>query len=365
MYLKTLSLVNFKNLAHEELAFLPRVNVFLGNNGQGKTNILDAIHYLSFCKSYFNNTDTQNIRHGEPFFMIQGVFQQESYESEIHCAVKRGQKKVFKRNKKEYERLAEHIGLYPLVVISPADIDLINEGSETRRRFIDTIISQFDKQYLEYLIHYNKILVQRNALLKKTSTGTVSYDLIEVLNAQLVSFGERIFERRKNFIEEFNPYFEDFFSRMAGTNEKVKLSYNSDLFRDNFENLLQKNYERDRRLEYTSVGIHKDDLIYHLNDYPIKKFGSQGQQKTFLIALKLAQHFFIGKMKGFPPILLLDDIFDKLDNNRVNLLVELVTHENFGQVFITDTDPQKIPRIFEEKNIPYKKFTVENGTVNT
>lgn len=362
MHLKTLSLVNFKNFAAEEFDFSPAVNVLLGNNGQGKTNVLDAIYYLSLCKSCFNSIDSQNITHGENFFVLQGMFEHDTAATEIYCGQKRGQKKAFRRNKKEYEKLADHIGMFPLVMVSPADNDLVNEGSSTRRKFIDAIISQFDKQYLEYLIAYNKVLDQRNALFRGGKGKNVNLELVEIYNHQLSPLGQRIYERRKKFIEEFTPWFNTFFQNISGqASETVELKYLSKLHNSSMEDLLLQSFDQDRVLEYTTTGIHKDDLEFTLNGYPVKKYGSQGQQKSYVIALKLAQHAFIKHIKGFAPLLLLDDIFDKLDNNRVNYLLQLVTQENFGQVFITDTDVEKVPGILTTNGVGANVMRIVNG----
>lgn len=355
-------MLNFKNIESENLEFIPGVNVLLGNNGQGKTNILDAIHYLSLSKSCFNTADTQNIRHGNDFFVIQGTFEHDTAESEIYCAQKKGQKKAFKKNKKDYEKLADHIGLFPLVIISPADNDLVNEGSSTRRKFIDTIISQYDKQYLEYLMAYNKVLEQRNSFLRNAKGKLLNTDLLDVYNHQLAPLGENIFEKRKLFIQEFTPWFNKYFNKVSiQGNEKVDLIYKSKLHETRLQDLLNMAFDHDRLLEFTTVGIHKDDLDFVMNGFPVKKFGSQGQQKSFVIALKLAQHDFVKRIKGFSPLLLLDDIFDKLDTLRVNALLKLVTDNAFGQVFITDTDINKIPDLLQKMNIDAAVFKIADG----
>jgi DNA replication and repair protein RecF len=362
MHLKHLSVVNFKNLQDEQFDFVPGVNLLLGNNGQGKTNVLDAIHYLSLCKSCFNPLDSQNITHDEGFFVIQGIFDHDTSETEIYCGQKRGQKKAFKKNKKDYEKLADHIGMFPLVIVSPADSDLVNEGSGTRRKFIDSIISQFDKQYLEYLISYTKVIEQRNSMFRNAKGKNINMDLVEVYNQQLAPLGQKIYEKRKKFIADFTPWFNQFFAGICNVqNEKVELHYHSKLHEHTLETLLQMSFDQDRYLEYTTCGIHKDDLELKLNGFPVKKYGSQGQQKSFVIALKLAQHAFIKHVKGFSPLLLLDDIFDKLDNNRVNYLLQLVTSTDFGQVFITDTDTQKTPQLLVANNIEANVMKIVNG----
>lgn len=362
MHLKQLSIVNFKNLAGEDFDFHPALNVLLGNNGQGKTNVLDAIHYLSMSKSCFNSVDSQNITHGESFFMVQGHFEHADAITEIYCGIKKGQKKILRKNKKDYEKLADHIGLFPLVMISPADSDLINEGSSTRRRFMDSVISQFDKQYLEYMIAYNKVLEQRNSLLRMTKGKPLNVELLEVYNHQLAPLGEKIYEKRKEFLKGFVPLFNSYFKKISSAgNEEAEITYQTKLHDERLVNLLEKNFDADRVLEYTTCGIHKDDLEFKLNGYPVKKYGSQGQQKSFVIALKIAQHAFIKSVKDFSPLLLLDDIFDKLDNNRVNFLLQMVTQTNFGQVFITDTDSEKIPRILGERNIDAVILKIVSG----
>lgn len=363
MFLKSLSIVNFKNYTGADIQLSTRINCFVGSNGEGKTNLLDAVHYLSFCKSYFNPIDSQNILHDAPFFVIQGVFELEGSNDEIYCGLKRNQKKQFKRNKKEYERLADHIGLIPLVMISPSDSDLINEGSESRRRFIDSVISQFDKDYLNNLIDYNKALAQRNALLKSfRNKKTIDHESIEIWDAKLVEFGAKIHHSRKEFIVSFAPLFQNYFEKISGGKEIVSLSYSSQLSEGDFAKMLVEKFERDRILEYTTTGIHKDDLEFLISGFPIKKYGSQGQQKSYLIALKLAQFEFIKKIKNIVPILLLDDVYDKLDDIRIKALVEIVSSKDFGQIFITDTSEQRMKKLFDE-NEDVRIFKIKAGVV--
>ncbi len=364
MFLKKLSVLNFKNYPEAELSFSKQINCLTGNNGEGKTNILDAIHYLSFCKSFFNPIDSQNILHEAPFLMIQGLFELRGEEDEIFCGLKRNQKKQFKRNKKEYSRLADHIGLYPLVMISPADSELITEGSESRRRFIDSVIAQFDRDYLENLIRYNKVLSHRNALLKQFGDSRqFDADSLEIWNLQLIEHGKKVHHGRQTFINAFVSIFQSYYELISGGKEKVNILYNSHLNEDSFAEVLEKALNRDRAIEYTSVGIHKDDLEFTINSYPIKKFASQGQQKSFLIALKLAQFDFIKKIKNITPILLLDDIYDKLDDLRVKQLMELVSSDKFGQLFVTDTHPTRLAELFQSGEIDFKVFRIANGTV--
>lgn len=362
MYLKKLSLINFKNYAEADLAFSKHINCFSGNNGEGKTNVLDAIHYLSFCKSFFNAIDSQNIQHEAPFFVIQGLFEINENEEEVYCGQKRNQKKQFKRNKKEYSRLADHIGLIPLVMVSPADSELITEGSESRRKFIDSVIAQYNRDYLDSLIKYNKVLSHRNALLKQFGdSGNFDVESLEIWNIQLIEYGQKVFEIRNNFINEFMPIFQKYYDLISSGKEKVDINYVSHLNNGSFTEVLEKALNKDRILEYTTVGIHKDDLDFTINHYPIKKYASQGQQKSFLIALKLAQFDFIKNIKQTTPILLLDDIYDKLDDSRVQQLMELVSNKNFGQLFITDTHPTRLAELFNKTNADYKLFKIENG----
>ena len=365
MYLKKLSVLNFKNYAETELEFSNHINCITGNNGQGKTNVLDAIYYLSFCKSFFNPNDSQNILHEAPFFLIQGSYHLQEKDEEIYCGLKRNQKKLFKRNKKEYSRLADHIGLVPLVMISPADSELITEGSESRRRFIDSVIVQFDREYLESLMSYNKVLSQRNALLKQFGNSrSFEMNALEIWDIKLIEYGEKIYETRKKFINSFVSIFQKYYTLISGGCEQVGIKYLSPLNEHSFEDLLKKTLPRDRNFEYTTQGSHKDDLEFTINEYPLKKYGSQGQQKSFLIALKLAQFDFMKNIKQITPILLLDDIYDKLDDLRVKQLMELVRSDNFGQLFITDTHLTRLPDLFKTAGVDFKVFMISNGNAS-
>lgn len=364
MHLQHLELINFKNCSSISISLNAKVNCFLGDNGEGKTNVLDAIHYLSFCKSYFNSIDSQNIMHNEPFFVIQGKFQKEDQETEIYCGQKRGEKKSFKKNKKEYSRLSDHIGLFPLVMISPADSDLINEGSDTRRKFLDTIISQYDKLYLDRLIQYNKALVQRNFLLKRFfETRTFNQDQLEVWDMQLIEPGEYIYNARKKFIDSLTPLFNEYYAFISESKETVSIQFISDQKEKSFQENLNEALNADKASRHTTVGIHKDDMEFQINGFPVKKFGSQGQQKSFLIALKLAQYYFMQKVTGVSPILLLDDIFDKLDDRRVTKLMEKVTAKDFGQIFVSDTNLYKLPTLLNDLNVDFSQFHIKNGGV--
>ncbi len=364
MYLQKLSLVNFKNYTGTELSFSPKVNCFTGNNGEGKTNLLDAIYYLAFCKSFFNPVDSQNIKHEASFFVIQGWFDVNGTEEELYCAQKKNQKKQFKKNKVEYTRLAEHIGFLPLVMISPADSDLIDGGSESRRKFIDSVISQYDGKYLADLISYNRVVSQRNVLLKQFSrSGNFDSVAIELWDAQLVAYGMRLHETRKEFIKEFIPIFQHYYELITKGKEIVGLDYDSQLSNTNYRTLLQDAVRKDLRMEHTTVGIHRDDLDFTIKGFPVKKFASQGQQKSFLVALKFAQYDFIKKIKAMKPVLLLDDIYDKLDDERVTALMHLVSHGDFGQLFITDTHQDRLAKIFKDTGVDYKLFSVKSDLV--
>jgi len=364
MHLKKLTVLNFKNYSEAEIDPSPGVNAFVGGNGEGKTNLLDAIHYLSIGKSYFNAIDGQNIKQEEEFFVIQGIFDKDGMTENIFCSFKRGQRKIFKRNNKEYDRLADHVGLLPAVMISPVDVNLIIGGSEERRKFPDSIISQFDRNYLDALIGYSRILLQRNAFLKTQFQKQQSdEDSMQIWDEQLVTLGEKIHLCRVQFIEELIPVFTHFYNYLTGGKETVDIRYSSHLNKGNFKELLEESRERDRYMQFTTVGPHKDDLNFFINGLPVKRYASQGQQKSFLIALKLAQFDFISKKKGLKPILLLDDIFDKLDDFRVSKLMEMVSKENFGQIFITDTHPERIQRIFEGIGISIRSFPIREGRV--
>jgi len=359
MILKTLSLLNYKNFDSQTFQFDSKINCFVGPNGVGKTNVLDAIYHLSFGKSYFNPVSSQNIKHNADFFVIDGLYNKDERDEKIIVALKKGQKKTLKRNGKLYNRFSDHIGFLPLVIISPADRDLITEGSDTRRKFIDGVISQGDKVYLNDLIKYNKVISQRNALLKYFAlNATFNADTLEIYNHQLTELGSKIFEKRDAFLKEFIPIFKERYKVISNNNEEVNLIYKSDLFKDSLNNLLVKTLKKDRALQFTSVGVHKDDLSFEIEQYSIKKFGSQGQQKSFLIALKLAQFDFIKSHSGVNPILLLDDIFDKLDEQRVVQIITLVENENFGQLFITDTHPERTEQIIKNAHQTYQIFNL-------
>lgn len=357
MILKQISLVNYKNFESISFDFNDKINCFVGNNGVGKTNVLDAIYHLSYGKSYFNPVASQNINHNAEFFVVDGEYSKQDRNEKIIISLKKGQKKIIKRNGKAYERFSDHVGFLPLVIISPADNDLISEGSETRRKFLDSIISQSNKNYLNTLIKYNKTLQQRNSLLKYfISNNTFNKDTLAIYDDQLTDFGELIFKTRKEFISIFTPIFLNKYKALSNNNEEVTLKYKSQLEQKSFKDLLKESLQKDKMLQYTSTGTHKDDIVFGISEYPIKKFGSQGQQKSFLIALKLAQFQFLKEKANIKPLLLLDDIFDKLDESRVSQLIALVNKDEFGQIFISDTHGERTENIVKQTNKSYQLF---------
>ena len=364
LILHKLSLVSFKNYAHANVIFSERFNCIVGNNGEGKTNLLDAIHYLSFTKSYFNPIDSQNIFYDAPLFVIQGDFKIGENDSEVFCAQKKGERKQIKLNKKEVTRFADHIGMFPVVMTSPSDIELILEGSEMRRKFADSIISQYDREYLETIISYTKVLLQRNAQLKQFSKNkSFDAEALKIWDEQLISFGNKIYKKRKEFSAELEPIFQKYYELISGGKEKVAITYQSQLSKGDFEAMLNEAQDKDRVMEYSTVGIHKDDWEFKMDNYPAKKFASQGQQKSYLLSVKLAQFEFVKQHKQIIPILMLDDIHDKLDEHRVKRLIELVSTKNFGQVFITDTSKEQIQKLFNGINADVKIFKVKDGSI--
>lgn len=360
MYLKNISIVNYKNIHQAELDLSPKINCFIGNNGVGKTNLLDAVYFLAFCKSHSCSIDAQAINHDADFFVLQGNFVDENTENEIYCGLKRKCRKILKKNKKAYDKVADHIGLVPLVMVTPRDSNLINGGSDERRKFIDGVISQYDSVYLASLLNYNKALQQRNSLIKMECKDQSLFDIWE---EQLAEYGQYIYEKRKNFIEEFTPIFQYFYKYISQEKETVSFGYTSHL--DNgadLKSLLASHRDRDTLIGYTTKGTHRDDLEMLLNGYPIRTIGSQGQNKTYLISLKLAQFDFLSKLRGKLPLLLFDDIFDKLDAERVQQIITLMKEDNrFEQIFISDTNREHISDILKQTKSEYKIYTVENG----
>ena len=357
MKLLSLSLTNYKNISAANYNFDARINCFIGKNGVGKSNVLDAIYHLCFGKGYFNPSAVQNIQFDKDFFLLEGVFEKEEREERIVCSLKRGNKKTIKRNGKVYDRISAHIGFLPLVIISPADRDLIVEGSATRRKFIDGVMGQTDKAYLQDLLAYNKVIVQRNALLKYfVANNTFDPATMDIYDQQLIQLGSSIHQKRVAFLATFIPIVKSHYKSISESEEEISITYESDLHDQDFSQLLANNLNKDRSAQFTTAGPHKEDLNFLIHGQPIKKFGSQGQQKSFLIALKLAQFDFIKAQAGVPPIVLLDDVFDKLDQDRVALIMQLVERDHFGQIFLSDTHQDRTLAALETTQLSYSLF---------
>ena len=359
MILEKLTILNYKNIGEVTLDFSPKVNCFIGHNGVGKTNVLDAIHYLSFCRSSISNTDSQVIRHGEVFFMLEGRYATDEGEPEIvYCGMKRGTKKHFKRNGKEYRRLSEHIGLIPIVMVAPADNMIIDGQSEERRRLMDMVISQFDHAYIDHLSRYTKALQQRNSLLRQDEEPDAS--LLDVLEEQMGYEGECVFAAREAFVNELIPVFQRYYEAISGGREEVGISYESHCRRGPLCEVIRRDRFKDRAVGYSLHGVHRDDLLFTLGSHQMKREGSQGQNKTFAVALKLAQFDFLKRTASrTTPLLLLDDIFDKLDSDRVERIVEIVSASGFGQIFVTDTNRDHLDKILARSGGDYKIFEVK------
>ena len=364
MQLDKLSIINYKNIQAATLDLSPKLNCFIGHNGEGKTNLLDAVYYLSFCKSAFNPKDSEVMRHEADYFVLEGDYSTDAGEHEqVYCGMKRGTKKHFKRNKKEYRRLSQHIGLVPLIFVSPADATLIEGGSEERRKLMDVVISQYDTPDIESLSRYHKALQQRNSLLKQEEEPDST--LLELLEMQMAEHGEVVYRKRAAFVEELMPVFQRIYQTICSDREQVSLEYVSHCQRGNLLDIIQRDRAKDRIMGYSLHGTHKDDLVMKLGGYPMKREGSQGQNKTYVLALKLAQFDFLRRTAGNnTPLLLLDDIFDKLDSSRVEQIVRLVSGDDFGQIFITDTNRDHLDKILQGSGFSYKLFSVEGGEIN-
>ncbi len=370
MFLNKITILNYKNIAEAHLQLSPKINCLIGNNGEGKTNFLDALYFLSFCKSANNPIDSQLIRHSQDYFFLEAEYINSNDNTElVSCGLKRGVKKTLKRNKKAYKRLSEHIGLIPLIMISPNDISLIEGGSEERRRLMDVVISQYDNTYIDTLTRYNKALTQRNAMLKAEEEPDLT--LMELMEQEMGRLGEAIYSKRKEFIEQLTPIFQHIYKEISASGERVAIEYKSHCQRGPLLDVISRDRAKDRIMGYSLHGIHRDDLDFMLDDYMMKREGSQGQNKTFVTALKLAQFDFLRNIvnsgrsnsKLETPLLLLDDIFDKLDANRVEQIVRLVSSDNYGQIFITDTNREYLDKILEAGSDDYKLFFVENGEI--
>jgi len=357
MHLLSLQLYNFKNFPEKSFDFDKKINCFVGDNGVGKTNVLDAIYFLAFGKSFFNSNIRQIIKFGEEAFSVKGQFEINNKPENILVSYQSDKKKLIKRNNKVYGRISDHIGLIPLVLISPYDRDLISEHGEIRRKFVDKIISQSDAAYLSALIAYQKNLAQRNRLLKYfASNHKFDKETLSVYDEQLDQYGTYIYNKRKKFIADFARYLESKYEELSQGKEKVNISYHSELSIKPLKDLLHENIQKDRMLQHTSKGIHRDDFLFEINERPIRKFGSQGQQKTYLIALRLAEFEFLKKQSGKLPILLFDDIFDKLDEHRVEQIIKMVNDETFGQIFISDTHAGRTKKLVEQVHQSFKIF---------
>ena len=364
LHLQNLRLYNFKNYASAKFDFSKQINCFTGLNGSGKTNVLDAIYYLCFTKSYFQNQDAINILTDQNEMSINGAFYKNDTVENTQLIIEKGSKKKLKVNNNEYPKLSAHIGEFPLVIIAPNDIYLIHEGSEERRKFIDSFISQFDKEYLYQLMQYNKALEQRNALLKRfNDLQYFDESLIASYNEKLISFGTFIFEKRKTFMIDFETLFLKYYNQISLQSDAISLKYESQLLNDNLSDLLLQNINADKAAQRTTKGIHKDDLLFEINNFPLKRMGSQGQQKSFIIALKLAQYEYLFNKTGIKPLLLLDDIFEKLDNNRLAIILTMIAEDNFGQIFISDTDKKRLEAMFKNLAADIKFFEINKGTL--
>jgi len=365
MFIESIKLLNFRNYEELNINFSNKINCFSGKNGAGKTNLLDAVYYLSLTKSAFNSKDVENINFGNDFFSIKGEFKINDRRHQVLCSFNKGQKKIFQTDHQDYGKLSEHIGRFPLVLIAPNDTDIIRDHSENRRKFFDGIISQMSKKYLNGLLNYKKVLIQRNALLKQFAyTGSIDEDLLTPYNLQMVSFGKDIFNERSKFLKRYLPVFTEHYRQLSDRSEKVSIRYESDLLKEYTADTLLKNLSRDILLQRTSSGIHRDDYKFEINDHHLKRYGSQGQQKSFLIALKMAQFELIKKEKKFNPILLLDDIFDKLDEIRIKKLLNMVNSKSFGQLFISDAKAGRTKALLESYGFPARYFVIENNVVN-
>ncbi len=360
MYLKDISIINFKNFEHFEGEFSSRFNCLLGNNGVGKTNLMDAVYYMSFTKSHFNAIDRHNICHNADMFVIQGNYLRKQDAVKMHCGLKRHGKKQIKCNGKAYEKFSEHIGLLPLVFITPSDTDMIKMGSELRRKYIDGVISQYDKTYLKQLLKYNRALDQRNALLKSINPNNpYDEDALLIWDERLHQTASYIYQERQKAVDALLPIFNHYYSRISENREQVSISYKSKLHTKSMKELLSDSRKRDLLLQHTGVGIHRDDLDFELNGHPLKRTGSQGQEKSLIIALKLAQFEFIYKTTDVRPILLLDDIFDKLDALRIKQLINLLSDDKYGQVFFSDTSETRLPDLLKQVEVDVRIFNIK------
>ena len=360
MYLKKLVLINFKNIAQAEITLSERLNCFVGDNGAGKTNVLDAVYYLSMSKSALSMTDGQSVRHGEDFFVVEGTYAGDSGLSDtVNCSFLRRSGKVLKLNGKEYDRMADHVGRFPVVMVSPQDSVLITDAAEERRRYLNAFLSQLDRDYLASLMRYNAVLAERNRFLKSSSDE----QMLQIYDMQLADHAARIYERRRDIIERMRPLVAEFYRQLSGDREQVEIEYRSELASASMGELLLASRERDIVNGFTTSGVHRDDMSLRIGGYPLRKYGSQGQQKSFLMSLKLAQYRILAEVCGERPLLLLDDLFDKLDTSRVENLLTLVAGDDFGQIFITDCNRSRLETILSRAGEKYALFMVEGGDI--
>jgi len=360
MRLKRLSLLNFKNLSQTDIALSEGINCFVGDNGAGKTNVLDAIYYLSMSKSAFTMTDGQSVRHGEEFFFTEGTYSTDGGgQEQVVCSFSRRTGKVLKRNGKEYDRVADHVGLFPVVIVSPRDTDLITDAAEERRRYLNGFISQLDRVYLNSIMRYNAVLTERNRFLKSSSDEA----MLQIYDMQLAEHGTRVYEARQKMVERMQPMVAEYYRTLSDDREQVEIEYRSELQDMPMQDILLRARERDIVNQFTTAGVHRDDLVFRIGGYPLRKYGSQGQQKSFLIALKLAQYRLLAEATGEKPILLLDDLFDKLDMGRVEQLLTIVSHDDFGQICITDCNKVRLESTLARAEKEYALFTVEGGDI--
>ena len=362
MYLKKLVLINFKNIAQAEITLSERLNCFVGDNGAGKTNVLDAVYYLSMSKSALTMTDGQSVRHGEDFFVVEGTYAGDSGSNDtVNCSFLRRSGKVLKLNGKEYDRMADHVGRFPVVMVSPQDSVLITDAAEERRRYLNAFLSQLDRDYLASLMRYNAVLAERNRFLKSSSDE----QMLQIYDIQLADHAARIYERRRDIIERMRPLVAEFYRQLSGDREQVEIEYRSELASASMGELLLASRERDIVNGFTTSGVHRDDMSLRIGGYPLRKYGSQGQQKSFLMSLKLAQYRILAEVCGERPLLLLDDLFDKLDTSRVENLLTLVAGDDFGQIFITDCNRSRLETILSRAGEKYALFMGEGGDIRS
>lgn len=362
MYLKKLVLINFKNIAQAEITLSERLNCFVGDNGAGKTNVLDAVYYLSMSKSALTMTDGQSVRHGEDFFVVEGTYAGDSGSNDtVNCSFLRRSGKVLKLNGKEYDRMADHVGRFPVVMVSPQDSVLITDAAEERRRYLNAFLSQLDRDYLASLMRYKAVLAERNRFLKSSSDE----QMLQIYDMQLADHAARIYERRRDIIERLRPLVAEFYRQLSGDREQVEIEYRSELASASMGELLLASRERDIVNGFTTSGVHRDDMSLRIGGYPLRKYGSQGQQKSFLMSLKLAQYRILAEVCGERPLLLLDDLFDKLDTSRVENLLTLVAGDDFGQIFITDCNRSRLETILSRAGEKYALFMVEGGDIRS